>query len=404
MNNLEAVEYAVFHWVFGESFGLPGISENGLLEQSFFDEKSTEKNNHYEKFAQIFETLKDLPSLRDEKALLLCSGGVDSSLLALIRKENIGNSRQAFLHTSYAEHDNNDLYKFQNILQACPSKSFISTINSAAYMEGIDFLSERHFFQNSFGPTLAMGLQSIPENKYEIFITGSGPDELFYGMEKYSWDEFENLEQISIEDALGRLDPRYNEEVYLRLFNKDGNELYKSVLNKRALLYKNIAGLKMNIFDSQRLLAYSTVTVQHMQLFNTIGKFFGLSHSTPFLEETLVKASLNTPLKKLVDIGENKQVEIGKKYLKKYLCEYINQEHVYGRKIGFHAPTQKYLHSFGSDFFVENADFIPTWLDKDLTIKEINTRFDEPNSTKDYFLYSLYNILKMYKGETVNEN
>ena len=93
-------------------------------------------------------------------------------------------------------------------------------------MSGIDFLSQNNFFQNTYGPTLAFALDSANAHKFSSLITGSGPDELFYGMEKYSWDVFEKLSELPTPEALERLDPRYNEEAYGRVFNNAGEELF----------------------------------------------------------------------------------------------------------------------------------------------------------------------------------
>lgn len=150
----------------------------------------------------------------------------------------------------------------------------------------------------------------------------------------------------------------------------------------------------MNIFDSQRILAYATVTAQHMQLFNTIAQLFKLEHRAPYLNERLVRLSLNTSLDELVELGNDKRVEIGKKYLKKYLSKYMSEDHVYGKKIGFHAPTNKFIFKYSKGFLMQNIEYLPSWLNKDKTIQEINSRFDAFNEPSDYLLYSLLNVIK----------
>lgn len=397
MNKLELVEYAVYHWVFGGNYGLPGLNQTGHFELGFFDVYPVKSS--YESFSDQFDQLKSDPDLSDENSLMLCSGGVDSSLLSCFRKKNLKNSQQNFLHTFYTDHDNNDLYKFSNILFDCPSMSVVSSIDSASYMEGIEFLAQNNFFQNTYGPTLAFSLNSIATDRFTSLITGSGPDELFYGMEKYSWDVFEDLSGYPVVTALEKIDPRYNEVCYTNLFNNEGKDLFHEVRLRRLGLYENIAELEMSIFDSQRLLAYATVTAQHMQLFNTIANLFELEHKAPYLNTNLVKLALTTPLDQLVDIGDDKRVEIGKKYLKKYLSNYMSFEHVYGRKIGFHAPTSRYIFENGRSFLIDNIEFLPSWLDKDLTLGEVKKRYDHVSGNNDYFLYSLLNIIKHNKRQ-----
>ena len=135
-----------------------------------------------------------------------------------------------------------------------------------------------------------------------------------------------------------------------------------------------------------------------MQLFNKIADFFQMKHDAPYLNDSLVRAALNTPLRDLVDIGISKHVEIGKKILKKFLSRYMDVNHAYGRKIGFHAPTSEYIHFYARNFLLENIDFFPSWLDKDLTLSEISQRYNGSAPT-DYFLYSLINLVKHNKGQ-----
>ncbi len=401
MDKLQQVEYAIFHWICGDCHNLPGIKINGSIDSDFFSEYP-KSNGDYRDFATLFDRLKYDQCLSSDRALLLCSGGVDSSLLACLRRENFCNLRQGLLHTAYINHDNNDLYKFQNIVSECPSVAYVSALNGRAYMEGLEFLASKNFYQNTYGPTLAAALQDIPAGKYLMLVTGSGPDELFYGMEKYSWDDFEKLKDIPVVSALEKLDPRYNERSYLPLFNQEGTELYNEVLKKRRTLYTSISELNMDIFDSQRLLAYTTVTAQHMQLFNTISRIFQLDHRSPYLNHDLVQLALNTPLNYLVDPSLAKQVEIGKQYLKKYLSNYMRFDHVYGRKIGFHAPTSMYVMESGRQFFIQNVQYLPTWVDRDQAVSEINRRYDN-NHAPDYFLYSLMNIIKQNQATSYED-
>jgi len=392
MTDLELLEYAIYHWVFGGSYELPGLNDKGFPDPNFFD--NYPQKNNYAAFSDLFDAIKYDPSLNHDKGLMLCSGGVDSSLLACFRNQNLKERAQYLFHTSYVEHNNNDLQKFINVIEAFPSNSYVSSIDAKDYVSGIEFLSKRKFYQNSYAPTIAFALSSIEMYRFSSLITGSGPDELFYGMEKYSWDTFEKLSDKPISQALEGLDPSYNLQCYSKLLNAEGRELLENVKKKRRRLYESIAGLKMNIFDSQRILAYTTVTAQHMQLFNTIAKLFKLEHRAPYLNDQLVRLSLTTSLDELVELGSDKRVEIGKKYLKKYLSKYMSEDHVYGKKIGFHAPTTKFVFKYSKSFLMQNIEYLPSWLNKDKTIHEINSRFDAFNEPSDYLLYSLLNVIK----------
>ena len=392
MTDLELLEYAIYHWVLGGSYELPGLNDKGFPDPNFFN--NYPQKNNYAAFSDLFDAIKYDPSLNHNKGLMLCSGGVDSSLLACFRNQNLTERAQNLIHTSYVEHNNNDLQKFINVIDAFPSNSYVSSIDAKDYVSGIEFLSKRKFYQNTYAPTIAFALSSVEVHRFSSLITGSGPDELFYGMEKYSWDTFEKLSDKPISQALEGLDPSYNLQCYSKLLNAEGLELLENVKKKRRRLYESIAGLKMNIFDSQRILAYATVTAQHMQLFNTIAKLFKLEHRAPYLNEQLVRLSLTTSLDELVELGSDKRVEIGKKYLKKYLSKYMSEDHVYGKKIGFHAPTTKFVFKYSKGFLMQNIEYLPSWLNKDKTIHEINSRFDTFNEPSDYLLYSLLIVIK----------
>ena len=82
MNDLELVEYAIFHWVFGSNHDLPGIDQSGFLDTNFFNSYARKKNN-YKDFAELFGLISKDLCLNDVKSLMLCSGGVDSSLFII---------------------------------------------------------------------------------------------------------------------------------------------------------------------------------------------------------------------------------------------------------------------------------------------------------------------------------
>jgi asparagine synthetase B (glutamine-hydrolysing) len=392
MNECELLEYAIYHWVFKGENNLPGLDNRGFVDPSFFEDYP--RKTSYNEFSHHFSLIKNDPCLNDANSLLLCSGGVDSSLLACLRSVNLEGLCQNLFHISYTNHDTNDLYKFVNILETCPSIARVVSIGASGYISGINFLSDNNFYQNTYAPTLAFALCSLGGHCFSHLITGSGPDELFYGMEKYSWDVFEGLSSIPTCQALEKLDPNYNLPRYSKILNCRGWEILEQVMEKRRALYRSIAALQMNIFESQRLLAYTTVTAQHLQLFNKIAMLFNLKHTAPYLSEQLVALALTSPLADLVELGRDGRVEMGKKHLKKYLSNYMHEHHVYGKKIGFHAPTSKFVFSYSKSFLLSHIEYFPDWLDKDKTIDEINSSSEDSRGSGDYFMYSLLNVVK----------
>ena len=390
--DLQQVEYAVYHWNFGYNSKLPGLNESGFPDPSFFM-ASYSAENFREIFSNIINNLRNLETLMRKDALLLCSGGVDSSLLALMRNYGCKDFLQSMLHISYIDHPDNDLTKFTSILNNFKSFSTIISLTGDEYIKGIESLHNNSFYQNTYAPTLSFALSRVIASlSSRSLITGSGPDELFYGMEKYTWDVFENYSALPVNAALEKLDPTYNEDTYLKLFNQKGLELFSEVKNNRKKLYQIISEIRPNIFEAQRLLAFSTVTAQHMELFSKVSAIYGLDHHAPLLNSEIVELALNTPIFDLVDLESGKSVEIGKKHLKLFLAEYMPKSHVYDRKIGFHAPATHYIKKYGKATLLNNLCYLPSWLDVDKTKKELENRFNNHHE-RDYFLYSLFNII-----------
>ena len=223
-------------------------------------------------------------------------------------------------------------------------------------------------------------------------ITGSGPDELFYGMEKYNWDFFVSLSSLPVEKALEKIDVAYNVKSYKLLLNSYGLELLKEIQNSRRNMYKKISSIYNNIFDAQRLLAYVTVTAQHMNLFNKIAEFFNLKHRAPYLDEKFVKLAFSIPINLLINPQLNAHnVEIGKYHMKKFLEKFMHTEHVYSKKIGFHAPTTKYIYENNIMELLDNIENsrVSNFLDMDKTKSLLSERINDPNNREDYFLYSI---------------
>ena len=160
-------------------------------------------------------------------------------------------------------------------------------------------------------------------------------------------------------------------------------------------MYKKISSIYNNIFDAQRLLAYLTVTAQHMHLFDNVAKFFNLNHKAPYLNEEFVKIAFSTPISLLINPYLKKgKVEIGKYHMKKFLSRFLDTKHVYSRKIGFHAPTTKFIYEKNISRLFDNLQYskISKFLDMDKTKSFISNRIMDSNNREDYFLYSILYI------------
>ncbi len=394
MRDIDLLEFAIYHWVHKENIKLPGLYKGIPFPEFFINARF---NNSDEIEELIFNYLeKEIINWEGFKnpSLILCSGGVDSSLL--VAAANKHKSKYKLLHTSYIDHDINDLNKLLNIIQNYPADTNLFSVDSSKYLLGLKFCWENELYQNTYAPTLAYSLLNNGNHFANQLITGSGPDELFYGMEKYNWDYFTSLSKVSVEKALEKIDVAYNLNAYKSILNKMGLDLLAQITSERRVLYKQIAVIYDNIYDAQRLLAYTTVTSQHMHLFNKMAGFFNLHHRSPYLTEDFVKLSFSIPIQKLIHPRSNRnQVEIGKYHLKKFLLRYMPKNHVYSRKIGFHAPTTKFMYSKNIFKLFQNFDYckLPKFLDIDKTKGLLSKRLNDHNNLEDYFLYSILNLV-----------
>ena len=158
MNDPELIEYAVYHWTFGGDQNLPGLNHDGTIDSEFFDRYPI--NASYGDFAEQFTQLKNDPILSDENSLLLCSGGVDSSLLACFRKRILDILNNNFF-TPPTSSTTTMIY-INSIM--CSSTARVLPLSRQLMRmltcQGLISCHRIIFFQNTYGPTLAFALDS----------------------------------------------------------------------------------------------------------------------------------------------------------------------------------------------------------------------------------------------------
>ena len=397
LNDLQLCEYAVYHWNFKESVELIGVHD-GFPDENFFGDIEPQNLNSKEIYGSLSdildETVLNWSGFKND-SLIMCSGGVDSSILVA----GAFNTKCNFelIHTAYVNHDNNDLDKLKGVMEHFPAKASIYSLGHEQYFEGLNGLWNRNYIQNTYAPTTFHALSSSYKNNYHQLITGSGPDELFYGMEKYDWNHFKNLDHLNIAVALEKIDVAYNLTAYSAIMNKRGHELMAEVQLQRRRLYQSIGKICTNIFDAQRMLAYCTVTAQHVSLFDKLSQGFGLKHRAPFLNKELIYLAFSLRCEQFLHRPNGEiNVEIGKRHLKDYATKFYNNSHIFSKKIGFHAPVNKFIHQYLSlkNQDLINYDFLPSFLDRDLTKKYVNSRLEQ-NVSNDYFFYSIINLVQL---------
>jgi asparagine synthetase B (glutamine-hydrolysing) len=388
----KCIEYSIYHDNYEKKSNLPGLKK-GLPEKNFFKKREYKNLNDCE---NIFKNILNNEIEKIDNYSMFVSGGVDSSILlgkSVELKKNF-----LAIHTSYKNHNLNDINKLNKLKEFYKFNCKIVEITTDKYFKGMENSWKKKYYGNIYSPTL---YYSLTNDDKKILITGSGPDELFYGMEKYSIKLFKKLRNINLIKALEKIDYCYNKESYLKVLNKKGLEILNKIEEKRRNLYLKISEIYDDILDAQRLLAYCTVTNQHLEMFNQAAASVNKYHVAPFLREEIIKFAFSFKLNDFLIKSTNlDDANIGKFHLKKILEKMTNKKHAYDKKIGFHAPISKFF-SFENKIFVNslkklNYDNLSVIINIDLLKKRIQN--EQKNLKKDYFFYSLINLDRILKN------
>ncbi|RPG99778.1 MAG: hypothetical protein CBC78_000720 [Candidatus Pelagibacter sp. TMED118] len=391
MNLDKILEYAIYHDNIEKKINLPGI-KNGLPIESFFLEKT---NFKLQDFEFLTKKVVNKSIYNTNNINLLCSGGVDSSLLVCFlndeKKKFIG------INNYYPNHKLNDLHKIHSLKKFQNFKIKKVKISSKNYIYGMNLSFKKNYFGNTYAPTLFYSINFFKNYKNRILMTGSGPDELFYGMEKYNLKFFKRLSSLKTQDALEKIDTNYNFDFYEKVLNSLGIELLNNVIIKRKLLYKKIAEINKDLLEAQRILAYCTVTNQHYEMFEKVSKSFNYKHLSPFLDKEYIKFAFSFKLKNFLNfnIKKNKfDANMGKHQLKELLVKYTSTNHAYSNKIGFHAPVSKMINE---DKIINNlkSNLYLEKLEKIIDIDKLTQNLKKIKKGKQYNLYSLIGLQKM---------
>jgi len=393
MNLLKIIEYGIYHDNLDKKISLPGI-KNGFPQESFFNGKTLYDLNDFENITSnlIHKSIKNANNIN-----LLCSGGVDSSILVYFLKKL--NKKFLGIHNFYPSHHLNDLKKINSLKKFFKFNSKKILISSKHYFKGMNIAIKSKYFGNTYSPTLYYSIDLNKKNKNKVLMTGSGPDELFYGMEKYNLKFFEKLSDLKTPLALEKIDTNYNEDFYLKILNPLGLEVLNEVKNNRRLFYKKISKINNNLLEAQRILSYCTVSNQHFEMFEKLSKNFKMRHLSPFLNEDYIRFAFSNKLLNFLDLSvgkKNKDANIGKKQLKQILTKYTSHNHAYDNKIGFHAPISKMIEKKLSFKTIQSKiDFDK--LERIIVIDKLknNLKKNFILRKKNYNLYSILNLQKM---------
>ena len=380
------LEYSIYHYNLNTETNLPGL-KFGFPIPDFFIQK--DKFNLHDISEAINNILvKKIKRLDD--SYLMCSGGIDSSLILSYLKEN--NKKFTAINTYYPNHKHNDLSKISSLKKFYNFKLRYIKVSHQEYFKGLRYNWKNHYYGNTYSPTLFYTINKLSKKKY--LITGSGPDELFYGMEKYKPNTF--IKKNKIKKNLEKIDYSYNLNTYKKILNKNGLNILDEILYTRKALYFKISEISENLLNAQRILSYCTVTNQHMQMFSKAAKLNKMIHCAPFLDKKIIKLAFQTDINIFLDqkLFDMNKIECGKKILKDILERKTNKSHVKLKKVGFHAPVSK--------FFMQNNELTNFYKNLNLEVVENIFNIDKlrlklskyklKKNHKDYFYFSFINV------------
>ena len=239
------VEYGVYHDCINKTKSLHNFSKGKF---NFFSKSKNNKKFIFQEFKDILDnTIKKNLQKINSNSILLCSGGVDSSILAL--RLNELNKKFTCYHSYYPKHKINDLDKIKSLNKFTKLNLKYFYINQEKFLVGIKESWKNKYFGNTYAPCLYYMFKKKLNHNYRYIITGTCPDELFYGMEKYSLKLFDELKDEKIDHALSILDVKYNYDNYFQILNQFGKNLLNQVLLKRKKLYKNISSISNNLIN-----------------------------------------------------------------------------------------------------------------------------------------------------------
>jgi len=350
------------------------FKNNDLVVKSYYD--ISEKISHFSSpsLKEQTEVLDELLNESVRKRLLIadvptgvvCSGGLDSSLIAAVSKKYKPNVSAFFVDVIYKGYSELEFAK--QIVEKYDLKLFISELNADIFKR--DFVNAIYHNEmplvhpNSIGIYLVSKLAR--KNNHKVLLTGEGADELFGGYTgRYTrYSQFnQNLKLLKITNLMKK---KQLIKIYLSNFLLDSALDYESL---RALKFGNLYNSSVERNIDRELNRYKRNNPVERRMINDIYDYLqpillrqdkmsmmaSIESRVPFLDTNIVEFALNLPLKYKINRKSEKVIlrNLAKKYLPKSI---INR-----KKMGFALPIREWLGFnltiFDDGFLQEIYDF-----------------------------------------------
>jgi len=368
--------------------------ENKLNLSSYLKNNKFLKNNNYSMLDyHLSETVK-INLISDVKSGIFLSGGIDSSLLAVLSKK-INDKIEAFT----TQFDDNSFYKNNHDLLY--AKKICEKYNIKLNINHIDFKKEtsENFFNalNYFDEPLAnlnilnsfLQANSAKQNGIKVILTGDGADEVFGGYQKYINTKIsEKLYFLSFFSKKIRKYRDFDNNFFPLLFfeklnSQDIKKIFKSEISHEILksnshfytdIYENDKNIISNNFDFKCWL----VNDHNYKLDRTL-MANSIEGRVPYQSNEIIENYLFSDVNNKVSFFNTKIQLRENKFLPKNFSHRAKQ--------GWHLPEKSFVRNVLKESYydlVEQSNFINKNTAKDL--------FDSKKNSK----LPVYKIITLY--------
>ncbi|MDB9993749.1 asparagine synthase (glutamine-hydrolyzing) [Flavobacteriaceae bacterium] len=418
------------------------VTKEGIKAyESFNDLKHRDLNFSSEKeledlvYSKLEESVK-LRMISDVPVGAFLSGGVDSSAIVALMRENTLNEIKTFTIGFENQPNYNELKYAEKIANRYNTNHFVKTVSPNDLLDFIPKITD--IYDEPQADTTAIPIyfisQLAKEENIKVVLNGDGPDELFSGYTNYEryvkthqYFNFANKAPKFIKGIANNLVNKIQpgsplSEMTNRLYNNQDfywpgaggmkestkqniiSSHFKNSTNGHSS-YNYVNQLKHDYnqfldghkFDYTNWLCYSgyrqAVTERFLYRADRLGMAHSIEARSPFLNHEMVQLALSIPSKYKIKNGVNKYI------LKKSLERILPNEILYRKKMGFNLPIREWAKETIYNGVKDNI----VQFNKDTNIfnlEEVNTQLrllKEGNDQYTNTIWSIYFLINWYK-------
>ena len=417
------------------------VTKSGIKTYESFNDlkhKELEFSSEKELEDMVFNKLEESVKLRmisDVPVGAFLSGGVDSSAIVALMRDNTPNAIKTFTIGFENQPNYNEIQYAEKIAKRYNTNHFVKTVTPNDLLDFIPKITD--IYDEPQADTTAIPIyfisQLAKEENIKVVLNGDGPDELFSG-----YSNFEKYVKKYQYFKLANKAPKFvkgiaNAAVDAMMPDSPLSEMTNRLYHKQDFYWPGAAGMKEGVkqdilssefkdkvnghssyayvkqlkedyhkfldghgFDYINWLCYSgyrhAVTERFLFRADRLGMANSIEARSPFLNHEMVQLALSIPGKYKIKNGINKYI------LKKSLERILPEDILYRKKMGFNLPIREWaketiyngvkdnIKGFNKDTNLFNLDEVNTQLK---LLKEGNDKYTS-NIWTMYFLINWY--------------